>query len=114
MNFRRAGWPASTQYCRASLSAASTASDPLDERIDQLEVAGGAPGDLGGELLDRIAGERGAVHIGEPFRLPADGLRDLADAVAHVGDEGAAHGIEIAAGPPSSYSQQPSPRTMRG
>ena len=98
--FRRAGWPASTQYCRASLSAASTASEPLDERIDQLEVTGGTPRDLGGELLDRIAGERGAAHVGQPLRLPAHRRGDLAHSVAHVDDEGAARGVEV--GPPSS------------
>ena len=62
---------------------------PAGERIDQLEVAGRSARDLGGELLDRIVGERGAVHVGEPLRLPAHRRSDLPHAVAHVDDEGA-------------------------
>ena len=114
MILRRAGSPDSTQYCRASLSAASTASDPLGERIDQLEVARRAPRDLGRELLDRIAGERGAVHVGQPLRLPADGLGDLAHAVAHVRDERAAHGVEVGSAPPRRTASSPRPGRCAG
>jgi hypothetical protein len=54
-----------------------------------IEIAGGERGELRRERLGRRRGECGTGQIRDARRLLADGLRDLANAVADVGDEGA-------------------------
>ena len=80
--------PLSTQYCRASLSAASTASDPLASGYTRSRSPGESRGDLRGQLLDRIVGEHRPVHVAEPAGLRSYRVGDLPYPVAEVRDEG--------------------------
>ena len=48
------------------------------QRIDQIEVAGREPRDLGGQLLDGVMGEGGAADVGDLSSLARERLRYLA------------------------------------
>jgi hypothetical protein len=66
---------------------------------DQLQVSRGQPGDLGGQLFDRIMGKRRPAHVPQGGRLAGQSVRNFAHPMTNIGDIRSPASVQVATAP---------------
>src|SRR5215831_1584347 len=95
MMYRRCGSPRSTKYWRASLSAASIASDPPLTKKDMADARRGVSDEIVGQRLSNLCCEEARMRICKPVELLAHRCQDIRMRMAERGYRRAARGVDV-------------------